>query len=66
MIAVLSFAAAFLFAAVGIQPYGIVTGICLLGASGFSFLAWKLYRKIGFAGDEHEDDGDDRRDEYCV
>jgi hypothetical protein len=66
VITVLAVAAAFLLAAFLVRPYGAITGTLLVAAASVSFFAWKLYRKIGFAGDKELEEVDDKRDEYCV
>lgn len=48
------------------QPYGILTGVGLASSACFSCLAWVVYRRIGFAGDDQQLAADTRRDEYCL
>jgi hypothetical protein len=68
VVAVLSIAIALLIAAICVRPIGAVTGVLLASSALVSCVAWIVYRKLGFAGDEDYDADDeiDPRDEYCV
>jgi hypothetical protein len=66
VVAATSIAIAFLIAAIAVRAHGPLTGIFLVASAAFSLLAWRVYSKLGFAGDEDDDDDGDCRDEYCV
>ena len=63
VIAVLSVAIACSIAAIALRQYGAIMGELLVVSTGLYLWAWRMYRKLGFAGDE---DDDNRRDGYCV